>query len=115
MRNLVDLILILLIIAVLLVLNAQFGWINIEWESLAIGGAAGAGPIQYLRNKAREKVEEKENAEMKYKYRVLEHRKFVAREQSLGRGNITIDTNDQTNQSDSTAEPESFFNANAVG
>ena len=114
MKNLVDLILILLIIAVLFVLNDQIGWVDFEWESLAIGGAAGAGPFQYFRNKIREKNLEKGDEEKKYKYRVLEHREFVARERSIGRGTINVQ-NDISCSEEEVAKEETFFNSKAVG
>lgn len=79
-KNISILVLLGLLILILFGLNQEFGWIEFQWKSMAIAISALAAPFQYFKNWMEQRNEDKEMQSEKYKYRVLNHNEFIARE-----------------------------------
>ena len=108
MKNIIIFILVLLLLLIFFGLNAEFGWFTFQWKYAAIGASALAGPFQYMKNLMDQKQEEKEMEERRYKYRVLEHEEFMAREKN----NLQKPSENTVSQN---VEKDTFLNQAAVG
>lgn len=85
MKTILNIALIVILVLVVFGLNQEYGWIEFKWSGVAIAAAALAGPFQFIKNKMDESKEDRDNEEKVYKYRVLKHKEFMAREKSKTR------------------------------
>lgn len=111
-KNLLIVAFLLILILVLFGLNAEYGWIHFEWKMLAIGASALAGPFQYVKGMLDQKAEEKQLEDQRYKYRVLHHEEFVAREKRIAEESAKTQII-TTPVQNTVAEP--FYNETAIG
>jgi len=104
MKNAIIIVLLVVVLLVVFGLIDEYNLISWNWKKLAIGGAALAGPFQYIINKFKDKSEDREQLEQKIKFRTIEYNEFQKRENTR---QVQPEENNNTHKTeDSGHKPE---------